>query len=103
VNSSSGSPVLENISRMPQPDKADTDNSWYCNDEYILSSTSFSSAMPNIFLLPVDGSDPLRVTSTDTNEDGAPSCSQDGKMIAFETHRGENEEYPSEIWVVDLK
>jgi Tol biopolymer transport system component len=103
VNYSSGSPVLENITKLQQPAAADTDNSWYCNDEYVLSSTSFSSAMPNIFLLPVDGSDPLRVTSTDTREDGAPSCSPDGSRIAFETHYGADEEYPSEIWIIEVE
>jgi len=103
INFSSGTPVLENIVKIQQPASADTDNSWYCNDEYILSSTSFSSAMPNIFLMPVDGTDPLRVTSTDTSEDGAPSCSPDGNRIAFETHLGEDEEYPSEIWIIEVE
>jgi len=102
INFSSGSPVLVNITKIQQPAAANTDNSWYCNDEYILSSTSFNSAMPNIFLLPVDGTDPLRVTSTDASEDGAPSCSSDGNRIAFETHPGEDEEYPSEIWIIEL-
>ncbi len=103
VSFASGSPQLENVARLPQPNTADTDNSWYYNDQYILSSTAFSSVMPNIFLFPLDGSAPLRVTSTDTSEDGAPSCSPDGNMIAFETHQGEDEQYPSEIWLVELK
>ena len=99
-------PELNGISRLVQPeDSANCDNSWYYDGLYILSSSDYEDAynisIPNIFAFPVSGGDPLRITITPTNEDGAPSCSHDGKWIAFETHYGEDEENPSEIWIIE--
>lgn len=95
-------PVLNAVTKMPQPVNANTDNSWYCDNNYILSSTNYDSGMPNIFALPVAGGDPVRITHTNTNEDGAPSGSFSGKQFAFESHYGEDEKYPSEIWLIEI-
>ena len=80
-----------------------TDCSWGYNDEYILSSSPFGGdEMPNIWLFPLNPSkSPVRKTNTNTNEDGAPSQSYDGKKIAFESHYGDSEEEPSEIWIIE--
>ncbi len=99
-------PTLSNIARLDQPaDSGNCDNSWFFNNQYILSSSAyeddFNITMPNIFAFPISGGDPIRITITSTNEDGAPSCSHDGKLIAFETHLGEDEEFPSEIWLIE--
>ncbi len=78
-----------------------TDCSWSFNDEYILSSNPFGNKMPNIWLFPLNtAKSPIRKTNTTTNEDGAPSQSHDGSMIAFESHYGDDEEEPSEIWII---
>jgi len=102
INFGGADPVLGNVTKINQPDAANTDNSWYYNNVQILSSTKYNSSMPSIYLLPINGDSPSRITNTDTNEDGAPSCSPDGKQVAFETHLGEDEEYPSEIWIIEI-
>jgi len=53
---------------------------------------------PNIFIIPAEGGEPVRVTFSDTNEDGAPSWSGDGRFIAFESHPGQDEDTPSALW-----
>jgi len=79
-----------------------TDCSWFYDDNYILTSSYFeNSKMPNIFLLSVANGSAIRITNTETNEDGAPACSPDGQKIAFESHVGEDEEYPSEIYIIN--
>jgi TolB protein len=95
-------PKLKEVTKISQPSFSNTDNSWYWNNSYILSSTKYDSEMPNIFAFPVNTGNPIRITNTNTNEDGAPSCSPDGKQIAFETHFGEDEEFPSEIWIIKI-
>jgi Tol biopolymer transport system component len=53
-------------------------------------------------MFPLDSSlAPVQKTFNRTYEDGAPSQSHDGKYIAFESHYGDSEEEPSEIWIID--
>ncbi len=79
-----------------------TDCSWFYDDNYILTSSYFDgSNIPNIFLLSVSDGTPIRITNTPTNEDGAPACSPDGQKIAFESHPREDEDYPSDIWIIN--
>jgi len=79
-----------------------TDCSWSYNDEYILSSNEFGNEMPNIWMFPLDNTkSPIRITNTETNEDGAPTQSHDGNIVAFESHLGNLEDKPSEIWIVE--
>ena len=79
-----------------------TDCSWSFDDAYIVSSSPFDGAdMPNIWLFPLDSSEPpIQKTDTATNEDGAPSQAHAGDKIAFESHYGDAEDEPSEIWIV---
>ncbi len=103
VDFSGPAPVLVDAGPIAQPNTANTDNAWYSDDAYILSSTDYRSAVPNIFLLPVQGGEPIRVTRSATHEDGAPTSSPDGHWVAFESHLGEDEEYPSEIWLIPVE
>lgn len=98
-------PTLGTITKLKQPENsANCDNSWFLNNNYILSSSDYEDdyniTMPNIFAFPVAGGDPIRITITSTNEDGAPSCSHDGLWIAFESHYGQDEDTPSDIWII---
>jgi TolB protein len=79
-----------------------TDCSWSHDDKYILSSSNYGGLnVPNIWMFPTDLSlTPLQKSFNQTNEEGAPTASHDGKSIAFESHNGESEEEPSEIWIV---
>ncbi len=96
---------LSNIRSISQSVSDDTDCSWSYNDKYILSSSNYGGLdLPNIFMFPIDkNSDPIRITSSSSNEEGAASQSHDGKYIAFESHNGESEDYPSDIWIIELK
>ena len=96
-------PVLININKIDQPDAHNTDNSWYYDDSLILSSSDYNIEMPNIYAFDLTDDSFIRITSSDTNEDGAPSCSPDGKYIAFESHLGQDEDTPSEIYILELK
>ena len=42
----------------------------------------------------------VRVSKSQEKEDGAPTNSPDGKLVAFESHILEDENSPSEIWVI---
>lgn len=93
---------LSNIHTINNKNIDQTDCSWFYDDNYILTSAYFdNSDMPNIFLLSVTDGSTIRITDTKTNEDGAPACSPDGQKIAFESHLGEDEKYPSEIWIIN--
>ncbi|MBI4399984.1 PD40 domain-containing protein, partial [Candidatus Micrarchaeota archaeon] len=87
---------IRNISRGP----SDTDNSWGYAGEYILSSSLGDGKTPNIFTFSLDGKR-TRITKSE-KEDGAPSQSQDKKLIAFESHV--NDEFSSsELWIIELE
>lgn len=80
-----------------------TDCSWASDSRAILcSSPVWDSGVSNIWLFPTDLTQPpIRITDNKTAEDGAPSQSPDGRQTVFESHLGNDEEYPSEIWVVN--
>ena len=44
----------------------------------------------------------MRITFSDEREDGAPSVSPDGQWVAFESHRTEDENSPSDIWIIQI-
>jgi len=100
INYSGIDPVLENITKLTQPAAHNTDNSWYSDNSHILSSSDYDIEIPNIYAFPIDGSEPIRITFSDNYEDGAPSCSYDGKWIVFESHIGQDEDTPSDIWII---
>ncbi|MEW6717550.1 MAG: endo alpha-1,4 polygalactosaminidase [Chloroflexota bacterium] len=78
---------------------SDTDASWSPDGRWIVYSSDHGGLpVPNIFIIPADGGEPVRATFDATQEDGAPSWSPDGKWIAFESHPGQNEETPSALW-----
>lgn len=93
---------LQNIKELSSGISDNTDCSWSYNDKYILSSSNYGDLeVPNIWLFPLDYTlSPVRKTFNKLYEDGAPSQSHDGKMIAFESHYGETEEQSSEIWII---
>lgn len=93
-------PYLKDVIRIDQSHTHNTDNSWYINNKYILSSSDYNSQVPNIFAFSINGNKSVRITNFSENEDGAPSCSHSGEWIAFESHRGEDEEEPSDIWII---
>ena len=89
-----------------------TDNSWSPDGRWIASSSAFQvggEPLPrsNIiaFFVPDPDLDeevpaPVRITFSDTREDGAPSVSPAGDLVSFESHRGDDEKSPSDIWII---
>lgn len=100
IDTSGNQPLLVSLKKMSQPSTHNTDNSWFADNKHILSSSDCFPPIPNIVAFPLDGSAPKRVSNSSAREDGAPSSSPDGKWIAFESHKEENEESPSEIWII---
>ena len=45
---------------------------------------------------------PVRITYSDEREDGAPSVSPDGRWAAFESHRAEDEDSPTDLWIISV-
>lgn len=86
-----------------------TDNSWSPDGRWIASSSQFpangeSPPLPNIIAFFVPDTDtsvpPIRITFSDNHEDGAPSVSPDGQWVAFESHRTDDEDAPSDLWII---
>jgi len=96
------STILTNINDVSNNAFDNTDCSWGNNDQYILSSSNYGNLpTPNIFAFPSNGTGtPIRKTYTNVNQDGAPSISPDGNMVAFESHSGTFETDPSEIYII---
>lgn len=77
---------------------SDTDASWSPDGQWIVYSTDHGGLdVPNIFVIPAAGGDPIRVTTTAVHEDAAPSWSPDGQWIVFESHRAAEVETPARI------
>jgi len=91
-----------------------TDNSWSPDARWIASSSQFPTdgqplPHPNIiaFFVPDTNTSssvpsPVRITFCDQREDGAPSVSPDGQLVAFESHRTADENSPSDIWIIPV-
>ncbi len=89
-----------------------TDNSWSTDGRWIASSSEYPVEgdrlpIPNIigFFFPDEEAPgepnaPVRITSSDNREDGAPSVSPDGCWVAFESHQTEDEQSPSNLWLI---
>ncbi|MFQ5490821.1 MAG: hypothetical protein ACE5GE_08885 [Phycisphaerae bacterium] len=103
---------VTNVSNAP--DSFNTDNSWSADGRWIASSSQFPAdgqtpPHPNIVAFGVPAADggqavpaPVRVTFSDSHEDGAPSVSPDGTLLAFESHRTADETSPSDLWIIDV-
>ncbi len=75
----------------------DTDASWSPDGRWIVySSDEGGLPTPNLFVIPVRGGTPLRVTFDERLADGAPSWSPDGKWIVFESCA--DDDAPSSLW-----
>ncbi|MHC4090995.1 MAG: TolB family protein [Planctomycetota bacterium] len=91
-----------------------TDNSWSPDSRWIASSSEYAVdgehlPLPNIvaFFVPDLDSDgdvpaPVRVTFNEGHEDGAPSVSPDGRRVAFESHRTQDEQSPADLWTIQV-
>ena len=93
---------LGNIRTISHGTSDDTDCSWSYDNNYVLSSSNYGNLpAPNIFMFPVNTTfSPVQKTFSLFFEDGAPSQSPNGEWIVFESHYGETEEDPSEIWII---
>ncbi len=82
---------------------SDTDASWSPDGQWIVFASDFGALpAPNIFAVAADGGVPIRVTRSETHEDGAPSWSPDGRWIVFESHPFEQEEAPASLWRIAI-
>jgi len=87
------------LTRVTASPSSETDASFSPDGRWIAYSSDFGGLpVPNIFVVPVDGGTPVRVTRSSTDEDGAPSFSPDGRWIAFESHPGQEEDSPASLW-----
>lgn len=94
-----------NISELSEEDIPghDTDLSWSPDGEFAATSSDPDGIdLPAIFLLPIDGGEMIRVTESDENEDGAPCVAPSGFWVAFESHRTDEEDSPSDIWIIQM-
>lgn len=91
----------KNISNQSHTNE--TDNSWDPTGQVILSSSDYGGLPhPNILAYRLAGGEPERLTISTDYEDGAPSLSPDGRWLAFESHRTDSEESPTDIWLKEL-
>jgi len=90
------------LHQITRGDNCDSDASWSVDGKWIADSACFSGLGPtphsNIFLVSSDGRSVIRATCDVNHEDGAPTISQDGRWIYFESHRTSDEESPTQIW-----
>jgi len=68
----------------------------------VYSSNEGDLEFANLYIIPVDGGMPERVTQYDNGYDGAPSWSPDGTRIAFESYPGDPDETSgTTLWMID--
>jgi len=90
------------LTRVTVSPSSDTDASFSPDGRWIVYSSDFGGLpLPNVFVVPVTGGTPVRVTRSSTHEDGAPSFSPDGRWIAFESHAGQDEDTPASLWRIE--
>jgi TolB protein len=84
----------------------DSDASWSADGKWIADSACFSGFGPtphsNIFIVSSDGTRVMRATCDVDHEDGAPTISQDGRWIYFESHRTSDDGSPTQIWRINF-
>ncbi|MBN2714397.1 MAG: PD40 domain-containing protein [Deltaproteobacteria bacterium] len=79
-----------------------TDASFAPNGEWIVySSDNAKLAFANLYVISIDGGDPIRITDWD-GYDGAPSWSTDNR-IAFESYFGDPDDSEgTTLWIIDV-
>lgn len=80
----------------------DTDPSWSSDGERIAYSSTYGGLdAPSIFVIPSGGGNPARITEQAGDADSAPSFSPDGRWIAFESMRADDEDACAAIWIIE--
>ena len=97
--------ILTDLHSISNGISDDTDCSWSYDNEHIFSSSNYGGLdTPNIYRFSLDPEEtPERITFNDLNEEGTASQSRDGNWLAFESHFGDEEDIPSEIWLIELR
>ena len=91
---------LQNITSNPT---SDTDASWSPDGKWIVCSSDYGDLpLPNLFAFPLSDSQPIRITSSSTHQDGAPSWSPDGRWIAFESFSISSVNSPASLWRISV-
>jgi TolB protein len=81
----------------------DTDASWSWNKKYIVYSSDYAGLEhSNIYIVSSSGGQPLRITNSPFNEDGAPSFLPEGQSIIFESHSTSDEDSVTNIWLIGV-
>jgi TolB protein len=92
-------PEGTDIRRVTNTPSSDTDASWSPDGQWMVYSSDHGDLpAPEIFVISVDGGEPLRVTHHETRGDGAASWSPDGTWIVFESYPMGDEENPASLW-----
>ena len=94
-------PDGSDIRQITKTEASDTDASFSPDGNWIVYSSDYGGLpVPNIFIHPISGTEPIRITKSAVNEDGAPSWSPDGWWIAFESHPGADEDTNASLWKI---
>ncbi|MBU4195047.1 MAG: hypothetical protein KKF66_08640, partial [Actinobacteria bacterium] len=94
-------PDGKGLHKVTVSQSSDTDASWSQDGKWIVYSSDYGGIqMPNIFIIPASGGEPIRVTWNETHENSPPSWSPDGNAIVFESHEGKEETTPASIWKI---
>jgi len=81
---------------------SDTDASWSPDGQWIVYSSDYGDLpTPNVFGIPANGGDPVRITHDESRGEGAASWSPDRQWLAFESYPSpEDEETPATLWLI---
>ncbi|MBN2342476.1 MAG: PD40 domain-containing protein [Deltaproteobacteria bacterium] len=91
-----------NLQQVTQGEGDKTDASFSPNGQWIVySSDNANLEFANLFVISIDGGDPIQVTDWD-GYDGAPSWSSTNQ-IAFESYHGDPDDSPgTTLWIIDV-
>ena len=96
-------PDGSDVRQITKTEASDTDAGFSPDGNWIVYSSDYGGlSVPNIFIQPVTGATPIRITKSQVNEDGAPSWSSDGRWIAFESHPGADEDTNASLWKISF-
>ncbi len=93
-------PDGDDIQQVTTSPGSDTDGAWSPDGRWIVYSSDHGGLeTPDLFIIHLDGGEPIRLTYDDQHYDGAPSWSPDGQGIAFESHEGADDA-PARLWMI---